>query len=154
MARQDDLEVLTHLALQRLRRNKPLTPTDLSELENMLVDAGAGPIDIEWANEQNGGLGIFIRGLVGLDRSAAIEAFESYLDTTKFTVDQIRFVNLIVDELTRNGVVDPGRLFEAPYTDHAPTGPDTIFPDADVDALVRTLREIRSSGIPCLDTAP
>ena len=96
---------LDNLALQRLRRNRPLTPTDLSELENMLVDAGAGPIDIEWANEQNGGLGIFIRGLVGLDRSAAIEAFENYLDDTKFTVDQIRFVNLIVD-LTY-GLIDP-----------------------------------------------
>ncbi|MBN9202043.1 MAG: restriction endonuclease subunit R [Microbacterium sp. SCN 70-18] len=137
---------LDNLALQRLRRNRPLTASDLSELENMLVDAGAGPIDIEWAAGQSGGLGVFIRGLVGLDRSAAIEAFENYLDDTKFAVDQIRFVNLIVDELTRNGVMDPGRLFEPPYTDHAPTGPDMIFPDADVDALVRKLREIRTTA--------
>jgi type I restriction enzyme R subunit len=137
---------LDNLALQRLRRNRPLTSSDLSELESMLVDAGAGPIDIEWAAQQNGGLGVFIRGLVGLDRSAAIEAFENYLDDTRFTVDQIRFVNLIVDELTRNGVMDPGRLFEPPYTDHAPTGPDMIFPDEVVDALVGKLREIRSTA--------
>ena len=78
----------------------------------MLVDAGAGPIDIVWANERGGGFGIFIRGLVDLDRSAAAEEFESYLDETTFSADQIRFENLIVDELTRNGVMDPGRLFE------------------------------------------
>ena len=66
-----------------------------------------------------------------------------YGDDTNFSVDQIRFVNLIVDELTRNGVMEPTRLFEPPYTDDAPTGPDMIFPDADVDTLVRTLREIR-----------
>ncbi len=137
---------LDNLALQRLRRNRQLTANDLSELESMLVDAGAGPIDIEWANESGGGLGIFIRQLVGLDRSAAMEAFENYLDDTKFSVDQIRFVNLIVDELTRNGVMEPTRLFEPPYTDHAPTGPDMIFPDADVDTLVRTLREIRATA--------
>lgn len=92
------------------------------------------------------GPGVFIRQLVGLDRSAVMEAFETYLDDTKFTVDQIRFVNLIVDELTHNGVMEPARLFEPPYTDHAPTGPDTIFPDADVDVLVRTLREIRATA--------
>lgn len=55
---------LDKLALQRLRRNKQLTPGDLSELEGMLVDAGAGPVDLVWANDHIGGLGIFIRGLV------------------------------------------------------------------------------------------
>lgn len=29
-----------HLTLQRLRRNQPLTPSDLDELGKMLVDAG------------------------------------------------------------------------------------------------------------------
>ncbi|GAA2573795.1 DEAD/DEAH box helicase family protein [Microbacterium binotii] len=137
---------LDNLALQRLRRNRPLTESDLSELEKMLVDAGAGPVDLEWAAGQGGGLGVFIRGLVGLDRSAVMEAFEQYLDDTKFSVDQIRFVNLIVEELTRNGVMDPGRLFEPPYTDYAPAGPDMIFPDADVDTLVQKLREIRATA--------
>lgn len=139
---------LDKLALQRLRRNKQLTFDDLDELEAMLVSAGAGPVDLVWANERKGGLGIFIRGLVGLDRSAAAEAFENYLDETKFTVAQIRFVNLIVDELTKNGVMDPGRLFEPPYTDQAPTGPDLIFPDVDVDLIVETLRGINKTAVP------
>lgn len=139
---------LEHLALQRLRRNKQLTPDDLSELEDMLIAAGAGPIDIAWANERGGGLGIFIRGLVGLDRSAAAEAFKDYLDETRFTVDQVRFVNLIVDELTRNGVMDPGRLFEAPYTDHAPIGPDMVFPPSDVEVIIDTLHDIRNTAVP------
>ncbi len=139
---------LDNLALQRLRRNRRLTPADLTELESMLVAAGAGPVDIVWANERGGGLGVFVRGLVGLDRSAATEAFANYLDDTRFTVDQIRFVNLIVEELTRNGVMDPGRLFEPPYTDHAPTGPDLIFPEGDVDLIVQTLRDINVTALP------
>ncbi|MCK8467821.1 DEAD/DEAH box helicase family protein [Microbacterium sp. KSW4-16] len=139
---------LDKLALQRLRRNKQLTPGDLTELEGMLVAAGAGPVDLVWANDQTGGLGIFIRGLVGLDRSAATEAFERYLDETKFTVVQIRFVNLIVDELTKNGVMDPSRLFEPPYTDQAPTGPDLIFPDVDVGFIIETLRGINKTAVP------
>ncbi|UMG91504.1 type I restriction-modification enzyme R subunit C-terminal domain-containing protein [Nocardioides sp. TF02-7] len=142
-------EHLDNLALQRLRRNKQLTPEDLTELEQMLVASGGQQVDIAWATEQGGGgLGIFVRSLVGLDRAAAIEAFENYLDGSKFSADQVRFVNLIVDELTRNGVMEPGRLFESPYTDHAPTGPDYFFPDADVEALVDTLHHIKQTALP------
>lgn len=139
---------LDNLALQRLRRNKQLTPDDLTELEHMLVTSGGQQVDLAWANEQTGGLGIFVRGLVGLEHSAAVEAFETYLDGTRFSADQIRFVNLIIDELTKNGVMEPARLFESPYTDHAPTGPDHVFPDADVEVIVETLHQIKQSALP------
>ncbi len=141
-------EHLDNLALQRLRRNKQLTPDDLSELEQMLVASGGQHVDIAWATEHGGGLGLFVRNLVGLDRLAAIEAFEKYLDNTEFSAAQVRFVNLIVDELTKNGVMDPGRLFESPYTDHAPTGPDYFFPDADVEVIVETLHHIKQTAVP------
>ncbi|WP_235499003.1 type I restriction-modification enzyme R subunit C-terminal domain-containing protein [Knoellia sp. Soil729] len=141
-------EHLENLALQRLRRNKQLTASDLVELEHMLAASGGQPVDIAWATEQGGSLGIFVRKLVGLDRDAAIEAFENYLDGTKFSADQVRFVNLIVDELTKNGVMEPARLFESPYTDHAPTGPDYFFPDADVEVIVDILRHVNSHAVP------
>src|SRR5690349_23977829 len=35
-----------------------------------------------------------------LDRQAATKAFGRYLEGTTFTVDQIRFINSMVDELT------------------------------------------------------
>ncbi|MGO1561995.1 MAG: DEAD/DEAH box helicase family protein [Actinomycetaceae bacterium] len=141
-------EHLDNLALQRLRRNKQLTSGDLTELEQMLVASGGQQVDIAWATEHIGGLGVFVRSMVGLDRAAAIEAFENYLDGTRFSADQVRFVNLIVDELTRNGIMEPGRLFESPYTDHAPTGPDFFFPDADVEVIVETLHHIKRTAVP------
>lgn len=141
-------EHLEELALQRLRRNKQLTASDLTQLEQMLINSGGQETDIAWAHEQGGGLGVFIRNLIGLDRSAATEAFESYLDGTRFSADQIRFVTLIVDELTKNGVMEPGRLFESPYTDHAPIGPGSFFVDDDVEIIVDTLDKIRRTAIP------
>ncbi|MBG6094240.1 DEAD/DEAH box helicase family protein [Nocardioides luteus] len=138
-----------HVALQRLRRNKQLTPEDLDSLEDMLLASGVGQrADILFAAEESNGLGLFIRSLVGLDRAAATEAFADYLDGSKFDVDQIRFVDLIIDELTANGVMEPGRLFEPPYTDHAPTGPDVFFPDAQVDDIVGILRAVKSHASP------
>jgi type I restriction enzyme, R subunit len=138
-----------NIALQRLRRNKALTPGDLQALEQMLLDSGAGDADsIAQAKEESQGLGLFIRSLVGLDRQAAIEAFGAYLDNTKFTAEQVRFIHLIVDELTANGVMGPARLYESPYTDHAPTGPESVFPEADVDDIVSILDDVRANALP------
>lgn len=138
-----------HIALQRLRRNRQLTAEDLEALEQMLIASGAGqPDDVVRAGEQTGGLGLFVRSLVGLERTAAAEAFELYLDDTRFNIDQVRFVSLIVDELTRNGAMEPRRLFESPYTDHAPGGPDQFFPEPDVDVIVETLHRITRTAVP------
>ncbi len=124
-----------HVTLQRLRRNKQLNPADLTALERMLLESGAGEeADIARAAEDAHGLGLFVRSLVGLDREAATEAFSGFLADTTFTVDQIRFVNLIVEHLTDNGVMEARRLYESPFTDHAPHGPDMIFPDDVLDA--------------------
>jgi type I restriction enzyme, R subunit len=138
-----------HVALQRLRRNKPLTPDDLVSLEQILIDSGTGEAaDIAQAKEQSHGLGLFVRSLVGLEREAAVEAFGAYLDGTKFSVDQIRFTDLIVNELTANGVMEPARLYESPFIDHAPTGPDTVFPGADVDNIVHILKTVKANAAP------
>lgn len=138
-----------HLALQRLRRNKPLTEDDLVELERMLIDSGVGEAsDIDRAKEDAHGLGLFIRSLIGLDREAAIEAFGAFLDGTRFSADQIRFANLIVDELTANGIMEPARLYESPFVDSAPHGPDTVFAEAEVDTIVAILRTVKANAVP------
>ncbi|MGO4534925.1 DEAD/DEAH box helicase family protein [Leifsonia sp. 2MCAF36] len=135
-----------HVALQRLRRGRPLTETDLLALQTMLADAGGNEADISRAEAETGGLAAFIRSLIGLDRDYVRSAFERYLDGTAFTAEQIRFVALIVDELTRNGRMDPGRLYESPYTDNAPAGPDSLFPALDVDEIVSILRRMNGNG--------
>lgn len=138
-----------HVALQRLRRNKQLTAADITSLEDMLLASGAGQeAEVQQVAEQTNGLGLFVRELVGLDREAAMEAFSTYLDEGRFTVEQIRFVNLIIEELTTNGVVEPRRLFESPYTDHASTGPDTLFPKAHVADIVTILDQVKSHALP------
>ncbi|WP_425310815.1 DEAD/DEAH box helicase family protein [Ammonicoccus fulvus] len=135
-----------HVALQRLRRNRQLTTDDLDALQQMLIDAGASTTDLAKANQQ--GLGLFIRRLVGLEREAVMDAFAAYLDDSRFNVDQIRFVTLIIDELTTNGVVEAGRLYESPYTDRAPMGPEVLFPDADLDVIFDILHTVKAHAQP------
>lgn len=133
----------SHLALQRLRRNQPLTSVDLEELEKMLIQAGGSKELISEAKTQNQGLGLFIRSLVGLDRQAAMEAFSELLQGGTTTANQIEFINLIVEELTQTGVMEPSRLFESPFTDLNAQGPIGLFPQARVSKIVEVLGEIR-----------
>ena len=137
----------SHISLQRLRRNQPLTPTDLVELEKMLVDAGGSVALITQAKEQNSSLGLFIRSLVGLDREAAMEAISSFLTGGKETPDQIEFIHLIIDELTKNGFMEPGWLLEAPYVDIHAEGPFGIFPPQKAAKIVEVLTEIRDRAV-------
>lgn len=135
-----------HVALQRLRRNKQLTDDDLASLGDMLVASGGEQqIDLAWVTERAGALGPFIRSLVGLDRDAVNEAFAGYLDQNKFSVEQVRFVSLIVDELTANGIMEPARLYESPYVDHGHV--DVIFPN-DYDTIVEILRDVNTHAVP------
>ena len=135
----------SHLALQRLRRNQPLTPQDLLELEKMLVQAGGTVPLIHEAKTQ--GLGLFIRSLVGLDREAAMQAFSEWLQGSTATPNQIEFIEMIVQELTQNGSMDPARLFESPYKDVSAQGPLGIFSPTQVTRIVGVLNDIRQRAV-------
>jgi type I restriction enzyme R subunit len=133
-----------HIAIHRLRRNQPLTASDLAELERMMLEAGVGTSDdIARAKEKSQGLGLFIRSLVGLDREAAKQAFGHFLSGGTSTANQVEFINLVVDHLTEHGVMDASLLYESPFTDVSPRGPEGVFSPKEVDRLVEVLGEIR-----------
>jgi type I restriction enzyme R subunit len=53
------------VAVLKLYRNEPLMPTDLGELDRIFAEAGIGaPEEMERIRGE-GGLGIFLRSLVG-----------------------------------------------------------------------------------------
>jgi type I restriction enzyme R subunit len=133
-----------HLTIRKLRGNLPLTPADLGELERILVEAGVGTAaDCSRARQESSGLGLFVRSLIGLDREAAKQAFGQFLSGKTPSAHQIEFINLIIDHLTEHGIMDPGRLYESPFTDINPRGPDGVFTSEQVDALVSLLHDIR-----------
>ncbi|NBU70834.1 MAG: hypothetical protein EBS53_05190 [Bacteroidetes bacterium] len=138
-----------HLTMQRLRRNQPLTATDLQELEQFLISHGIGDAQvIARAAEECNGFGLFIRSLVGLDRNAAKEIFADYLAEGTHTVIQIRFINAIIDELTSKGAMDPSRLYDPPFSDLAPTGPEDLFSTNEAGSIFKLLDLIRERATP------
>lgn len=139
---------LNHLAVHKLHTNQQLTPTDLEELQRMLTEAGLGtPEDLQKATEDSQGLGLFVRGLVGLDRQAARDALSGFIAGKTLSANQIQFLDHIVEHLTSNGILDVGRLYEPPFTDRAPQGPEDLWPDEEVDRLVAILDEIKVRAV-------
>ena len=137
-----------NLVLHKLRQGKPLTPSDLSELEKMLINAGVGEAgDIERARETSQGFGRFVRSLVGLDRAAVSEAFGGFIAAGTATAAQIEFINMVIEHLTDQGMMDPELLYEPPFTGVAPTGPEHLFDEAKVVRLVSKIREINDSAV-------
>jgi type I restriction enzyme R subunit len=139
---------LDHVAIRKLRMNKPLTRADLGELERMLAESGVGGSDaIRMAADESHGLGLFVRSLVGMDRGAAKEALAGFMTGKSLSANQIEFVNLIVDHLTELGMVEARRLYESPFTDLTPQGPDGLFSAAQLDDLMRTLESVRATAL-------
>jgi type I restriction enzyme R subunit len=136
------------LALQKLRRNLPITAIDLQELEKILLEQASGNASyVDMAREEGRGLGLWVRSLVGLDRNAAVEAMAEFLNDANATSSQIEFAKMIVDFLTVDGAIDAGRLYDTPFTSISATGPDTVFGKAKVERLFAVIEDIRQRAV-------
>ena len=140
-----------HLAdeiVTKVRSGEPLTAADMDELQRVLVAAGIGDTDtFAQASERAGSFGLFIRSLVGLDRAAAKRAFNRFLDDKRYSPNQIRFVDMVIDYLTEHGTIEPSRIYDSPFTAVAPEGPETIFIEDDLDDFFEIVRQIHEAAV-------
>ena len=132
-----------NVVIFKLRTNKQLTLSDLSELEKILLENKLGlEEDINRAKEESHGLGLFVRSLVGLDREVAKQELGKFVSGKNLNSNQIEFVSTIVDYLTEHGAMDAAILYESPFTDITPQGPDGLFTSDQVDELFLILEEV------------
>lgn len=142
------LEHQDNAVIHKLRMNEPLTASDLDNLERILSESGlGGPEEIARAKEISNGLGLFVRSLIGLDREAAKKSLATFLLGKTLTANQIEFINLIINHLTEHGAMDASLLYESPFTDLTPQGPDGLFTSVQVDELITALEQITATAL-------
>lgn len=143
-------EHLDNMSMQRLRRGRALTPMDLEALEDMLLESGAGSKeDLERAAA--GDLAGFIRSLVGLDREAVQEAFAEFISDTTLNSRQLNLLDMIIAQLTRGGAMDAGALYEPPYTEIAPQGPEGLFTEQYLDRILAVINRFNRADTASAD---
>jgi len=141
---------LDHLVIRRLRTNQPLTPTDLEGLETTLTEIGEEDGEVLLnsllARTEAPSLAHFVRGLVGMDRAAAQAAFSDFLADRSLSPPQIRFIEMVIDQLTARGVMEPSALYEAPFSDIHSEGPDALFADKAnvIEGIFEALKAVSS----------
>ncbi|WP_084530662.1 type I restriction-modification enzyme R subunit C-terminal domain-containing protein [Nocardia miyunensis] len=101
---------------------------------------------------EHGGLGLFLRGLTGLDRETAAAAFDEFQAGKNLSANQLHFLNLLIDVIAENGIVDVGALWKPPFRSLAPTGPEALFSTDEVREMVTVLKTLRTTAVPS-DTA-
>jgi type I restriction enzyme, R subunit len=135
------------IAIQRLRTNQPLTPTDLQSLEKTLLsigeDEGERLLTSMLQLHEVPTLAHLVRRIVGMDRSAAKAAFATFLEDRSLSAQQIRFVELVIDQLTARGFIEPSALYEQPFSSLHADGPEGLFANKPniIDGLFHTLEE-------------
>ncbi len=141
---------LDHIVIHRLRTNQPLTATDLRGLEQTLVEIGEDDgrtlLTSLLARSDAPSLAHFVRGLVGMDRAAAQEAFSEFLSNRSLTTPQIRFIEMVIDQLTARGVMAPSALYEAPFNSVHASGPEALFAGQGnvIEGIFEKLKTLRS----------
>jgi type I restriction enzyme R subunit len=133
----------SHIAILKLHRNEPLTKTDLAELERIFTEAGIGVAGEFERIQAEGGLGLFVRSLIGLDRAAAKQAFDGFIQGRVLSAHQLEFLNMMIDHLTERGAMDPRLLYESPFTDLDPLGVAGLFKEGEVVQLIQILHDVQ-----------
>ena len=134
-----------HIAVNKIHTQAALTPTDLEQLEILLISQKLYDPDAATLIDETGGLESFVRGLIGLDRSAVRKAFADFIRKSNFNASQIEFVDMIIDALSQNGRIDPARLYEQPFTRLNDQGLSGLFEHSEATEIVRILNEINGS---------
>jgi type I restriction enzyme R subunit len=135
------------IAIQRLKNNLPLTPTDLCSLEETLLNIGenegkrllTGMLNLHEVPT----LAHLVRRIVGLDRNAAKAAFSTFLENRTLNSQQMRFIELIIDQLTARGFMEPAALYEPPFNSLHSGGPEELFAGKSniIDGIFHALEE-------------
>ena len=142
---------LDHVVVHRLRTNQALTETDLKGLETTLVEIGEEDGETLLAEllsrSEAPSLAHFVRRMVGMDRKAAQAAFAQFLSDRSLTPPQIRFVEMVIDQLTARGVMEASALYEPPFSDLHGGGPDELFAGHEnvIDGIFATLEDVQSA---------
>jgi type I restriction enzyme R subunit len=139
-----------HLVVHRMRTNQPLTAADLEGLEAALVKIGEEDgqtlLSGLLARREAPSLAYFVRTLVGLDRSAAQAAFSEFLNDRSLSPPQIRFVEMVIEQLTARGFMDASALYEPPFSNMHGGGPDELFSGKEnvIEGIFKKLEEVNS----------
>ena len=134
-----------HIAIYKLKNNKPLTRQDFGELEKVLWGE-LGTKEDYFKEFSDTPLTVLVRQIVGLDQMAANDAFSMFLSNQNLDSLQSRFVKTIVDYIVKNGhMMDKSVLQDDPFKSIGSIA--EVFPFEDAMRVVQIIDGINKNAI-------
>lgn len=138
----------THLVIDKLYKNIPITPSELELLEQFLMQEVESKERLFKEYEEQP-LGMFVRKILGLDVEAANKHFASFIQEENLNANQITFVNTIIDYLNKNGILDTKMLTQSPFNTQNDNGIIGIFQDEDnkIHKIIHLLKVVNQNAL-------
>ncbi len=137
-----------HLVIHKLTTNKPITESEINQLEDILFDGETVGTRQEYIDHYGDKpLGEFIRSIVGLDINAAQDVFSEFIQAGNLRADQMTFINTIINYLNKNGVIDKEMLFKPPFTNLHDQGLLGVFDDAGATQVIRLIDGVNGNAL-------
>jgi type I restriction enzyme, R subunit len=137
-----------HITISKLRTNKSLTNLELEELERLIFEEGhLGTREkFREAFGQQHPISFFVRSIVGLDNYVAREMFSDFLKAAPMTATQIKFIDIIIEHLSVNGIIEKALLVQPPFTDINEKGVFGIFSVEQVGKIISIIDHINGNA--------
>lgn len=139
-------------ALHKLKNNIPLDQDDWAALERIFWSEVGTEEEYNKAThtdeEASMPLGKFVRSLTGLDAETARQAFSGFLDTGKYTEEQVFFVQCIVDYIAEYGTLEQQEMADDEFAGGLSVV--EVFGDNIVDfqRIMKIVADINANAMP------
>jgi len=135
----------SHLVIDKLHKNIPITPKELELLETFLFNEELGTKE-EYENEYGEQpLGIFIRSIVGLDIEVVNSLFANFIEDKNLKPVQITFIQTLINYLNNNGTLDKKLLTQPPFNEASDDGIIGLFEEHDVRKIVSIINQVNEN---------
>ncbi|MBT8245374.1 MAG: DEAD/DEAH box helicase family protein [Winogradskyella sp.] len=132
----------THLVIDRLHKNIPITQKELELLETFLFNDELGSKEEYEKEYGEQPLGKFVRSIVGLDIKVVNQLFSDFIQDKNLSPVQITFIQTLINYLNTNGTLDKKILTQPPFNEASDDGIIGLFEDNKVKTIVSIIDEV------------
>lgn len=134
-----------NITIKRIQNGDVITEDELQSLEKILFSDKVKKEQVE--NELGSQLNLvnFIVNLIGLSEEKVNKAFSEFINQYQLSAVQIQFLDTLKLFLTKNGKIDPLKLYDSPFKNFHNQGIDGIFNNEQADNIFSIIEHFNHS---------
>lgn len=130
-----------NITIKRIQNGDVITETELESLEQILFSDQVKKEQVENEIGEPLDLKTFIINLIGLSAEKVNAAFSEFINQYQMSAVQIQFLDTLKVFLTKNGKIDPEKLYDSPFKNFHNNGIDGIFSAEQADNIFSIINQ-------------